>query len=320
MYVLLLITFCINFIYDRNKKVDVQKIRGKLGGVEIGDGHPTRIMAVLNLSPESFYKGSVALGTAVERALELEKYSDFLDVGAMSTAPYLETWIPPEKELERLKAVLPDIVKNVKIPISVDTYRPQVAEYALKMGASIINDVTGGWLYPDMCRVAADHGASVVLMAREKTPKKGRQPIDRVLEALRGSVERFEQCGVDPERIAVDPGIGFPLLPPRDEPYVVRGEYRHGDENWPWWKWDLHIIANLPKLRALGKPVLIGVSRKSFLRRVAGVDSPEEVLPASVAAEAVAVLNGAHVVRTHNPRETRQAVKLGEALRLVDRA
>lgn len=146
----------------------MQKIRGRLGWVEIGDDHPTRIMAVLNISPESFYKGSVAFGNAVERAVELEKHADFLDVGAMSTAPYLETWIPSEKELERLRSVLPEIVKNVKIPISVDTYRPQVAEYALKMGASIINDVTGGWLYPEMCRVVADHGASVVLMAREK--------------------------------------------------------------------------------------------------------------------------------------------------------
>mgnify|MGYP000066294654 CR=1 FL=1 len=298
----------------------MQKIRGKLGGVEVGDDQPTRVMAVLNLSPESFFKGSVAVENAVEKAVELEKHSDFLDVGAMSTAPYLETWIPPEKELERFRAVLPEIVKNVKIPVSVDTYRPQVAEYALKEGASIINDVTGGWLYPEMCRVVADHGASVVLMAREREPRRGLEPIDRVLKVLRGSVERFEECGVDPEKIVVDPGIGFPLLPPRDEPYVVRGEYRHGDENWPWWRWDLHVIANLPRLRTLGKPVLIGVSRKSFLRRVAGAESPEEVLPASVAAEAIAVLNGAHVVRTHNPRETRQAVRLAEALKLVDRA
>jgi len=295
----------------------VEKIIGNMGGVEVGDGRPTRIMAVLNLSPESFYKGSIAVENAVEKAIELEKYSDFLDVGAMSTAPYLETWIPPDKELDRLKGVLPEIVRSVKIPISVDTFRPQVAEYALKVGASIINDVTGGKLYPEMCRVVADHGASVVLMAREKEPKKGLQPVERVLEALRESIQHFENCGVDAEKIVVDPGIGFPLLPQRDEPYVVKGEYRHGDENWPWWRWDLHLIANLQKLRALGKPILIGVSRKSFLRRLTGVESPDEVLPASVVAEAVAVLNGAHVVRTHNPRETRQAVKLAEALRLI---
>jgi len=297
----------------------MQKNVAKLGWVDVGDGYPTRIMAVLNLSPESFYKGSVALGDAVERALELEKHADILDVGAMSTAPYLETWIPPEKELERIRAVLPEIIKNVKVPVSVDTYRPQVAEYALKVGASIINDVTGGKLYPEMCRVVADHGASVVLMAREKEPNRGLQPIDRVMDALKESIDHFEKCGVEPNKIVIDPGIGFPLLPPRDEPYVVRGEYRHGDEDWPWWKWDLHILTNLQRLKALGKPILVGVSRKSFLRRITGVERPEEVLPASVAAEAIAVLNGANVIRTHNPQETKQAARLAEAIRSIDR-
>ncbi|MGC8995034.1 MAG: dihydropteroate synthase, partial [Pyrobaculum sp.] len=86
------------------------RVKAVLGGVAVGDGEPIRIMAVLNLSPESFYKGSVALADPVSRAAELEKHSDILDVGAMSTAPYLETWIPPEKELERLRAVLPDLV------------------------------------------------------------------------------------------------------------------------------------------------------------------------------------------------------------------
>jgi dihydropteroate synthase len=297
----------------------MQKNAAKLGWVDVGDGYPTRIMAVLNLSPESFYKASVAVDNAVDKALELEKHADILDVGAMSTAPYLDAWIPPEKELERIRAALPEIVKNVKAPVSVDTYRPQVAEYALKVGASIVNDVTGGKLYPEMCRIVADHGASVVLMAREKEPNRGLQPIDRVMNALKESIDHFEKCGVEPNKIVIDPGIGFPLLPPRDEPYVIRGEYRHGDENWPWWKWDLHILTNLQRLKAIGKPILVGVSRKSFLRRVTGVERPEEVLPASVAAEAIAVLNGANVIRTHNPQETKQAARLAEAIRSIDR-
>jgi dihydropteroate synthase len=297
----------------------MQKNVAKLGWVDVGDGYPTRIMAVLNLSPESFYKASVAVDNAVDRALELEKHADILDVGAMSTAPYLDAWIPPEKELERIRTVLPEIVKNVKVPVSVDTYRPQVAEYALKVGVSIVNDVTGGKLYPEMCSIVADHGASVILVAREKEPNRGLQPIDRVINALKESIDHFEKCGVEPNKIIIDPGIGFPLLPPRDEPYVVRGEYRHGDEHWPWWKWDLHILTNLQRLKVLGKPILVGVSRKSFLRKVTGVERPEEVLPASVAAEAIAVLNGANVIRTHNPQETKQAVRLAEAIRLIDR-
>lgn len=293
-------------------------IRGYLGSLPVGDDLPARVMAVINLSPESFYKGSVADEDPVERALCLERHADVIDVGAMSTAPYLETWVPPEKELERLKKALPEIVKSVKIPVSVDTYRPQVAEYALKVGASIINDVTGGKLYPEMCRIVADYGASVVLMAREREPRPGVDPITRVLDALRDSVTHFEKCGVDSGRIVVDPGVGFPTLPPGDQPYVVKGEYRHGDPQWPWWKWDLYILSRLPSLRVLGKPILVGVSRKSFLRKIAGVATPDEVLPASLAAEALAVYKGAHVIRTHNPAETRQVVRLAEALRSVE--
>lgn len=288
------------------------QINGILGGIPVGDGHPVRVMAVINLSPESFYKASVAKNP-VERAVELSQHADFIDVGAMSTAPYLETWIPPEKELERL-AVLPEIVKNVSVPVSVDTYRPETARFALKAGATIINDVTGGNLYPEICRVVADHDAAVVIVAREREPRRDLRPIDRVMAALRESLEHFVKCGVNSRKIAVDPGVGFPLLPPGDRPWVVKGEYRHGDENWPWWKWDLHLLANLRALRALGRPILVGVSRKSFLRRIVGASSPEEVLPASLAAEAIAVLNGAHVVRTHNPAETRQAIKVVQAL------
>jgi dihydropteroate synthase len=290
-------------------------IEGLLGRIRVGDGHPVRVVAVINLSPESFYRDSVP-ENPVSRALELERWSDVIDVGAMSTAPYLESWLPPERELERLKRVLPEIVKNVRVPVSVDTYRPAVAEYALKAGAEIVNDVTGGKLYPEMCRVVAEYGASVVLLAREREPRRGLEPTARVVQALRESVEHFERCGVDPRRIIADPGIGFPLLPPGDRPFVIRGEDRHGDESWPWWKWDLHVIANLARLRELGKPIMVGVSRKSFLWRVTGTGGPEEVLPASVAAEAAAVLHGAHAVRTHNPRETRQAVRLAEALLL----
>jgi dihydropteroate synthase len=290
-------------------------IEGVLGGVAVGDVHPVRVMLAINLSPESFYKGSIVLEDPVSRVLEFEGFIDFVDVGAMSTAPYLDAWIPVEKELERVRGVLPDIVRGVRIPVSIDTFRPQVAEYALKVGASIVNDVTGGKLYPEMCRVVAEYDASVILMAREREARRGVDPVRRVVDAVIESVEHFERCGVDPRKIAVDPGIGFPILPPGDKPYVVRGEFRHGDEQWPWWKWDLHIIANLDKLRELGKPIVVGVSRKSFLWRITGVNNPEEVLPASLAVEAITVLNGAHVIRTHNPKESWQAIRVAERLR-----
>jgi len=288
-----------------------------LGKLPIGSGHPVRIMGVINASPESFYAGSIA--DVPERAVELADswrgFVDLIDVGGMSTAPYKDTWVPAEEELRRVVPVVKALAQHVDVPISVDTYRPKVAEEALRAGASIVNDVTGLKLYPEMCKVVRDYGASLVLMAREREPRPGADPVDRLISALRESVEIALRCGVDPERIVVDPGIGFPTLPPADAPYVMAGEYRHGDPQWPWWKWDLYVIKNLEKIGELGRPVLVGVSRKSFIRRILGAKTPDEVLPGSLAAEALAVAHGADAIRTHNPKESRQAVKIAEALR-----
>jgi dihydropteroate synthase len=288
-----------------------------LGKLPIGSGHPVRIMGVINASPESFYAGSIA--DVPERAVELADswrgFVDLIDVGGMSTAPYKDTWVPAEEELRRVVPVVKALARHVDIPISVDTYRPKVAAEALRAGASIVNDVTGLKLYPEMCKVVRDYGASLVLMAREREPRPGADPVDRLISALRESVEIALRCGVDPERIVVDPGIGFPTLPPADAPYVMAGEYRHGDPQWPWWKWDLYVIKNLEKIGELGRPVLVGVSRKSFIRRILGARTPDEVLPGSLAAEALAVAHGADAIRTHNPKESRQAVKIAEALR-----
>lgn len=288
-----------------------------LGGVPVGDGRPVRIMAVINASPESFYGRSVASGPeeAVERALRWAKYVDFVDVGGMSTAPYKETWVPAEVEAERVIPVVKALSEAVEAPVSVDTFRPKVAEAALRAGARIINDVTGLKLYPELCGVAVDHDASMILMARERAARPGLDPIDRVADALRESLEIAYKCGLEPEHIAVDPGIGFPLLPPSDQPHVVKGDDRHGDPAWPFWRWDLRILAGLPKLRDLGRPIVVGVSRKTFIRRILGLHDPEAVAHGSTAAEAAAVLQGAHVVRTHNPPETWQAVRLAEAVR-----
>ncbi len=288
-----------------------------LGKISVGSGYPVRVMGVINASPESFFAKSVV--KSAEEALELAQswlgFVDVIDVGGMSTAPYKDAWVPPDEEAERVVPVVRALAQNLDLPISVDTFRPKVAEEALRAGASIINDVTGLKLYPDLCKVVKDHDASLVIMAREREPRPGADPVDRLLSALRESLDIAMTCGLEPERIVVDPGIGFPVLPKRDEPYVVTGEYRHGDEKWPWWKWDLYVIKNLAKFAELGRPVLVGVSRKSFIRRLLGVQSPDGVLPGSLAAETLAVLYGADVVRTHNPKETWQAVRIAEALR-----
>ena len=275
-----------------------------------------RIIGVINLSPESFYQGSVARSVedAVERAAKLvEEGADIIDVGAMSTAPYKNAWIPPEEEERRLIPVVKRLAESLSVPISVDTYRPSVAEKALEAGASIINDVTGLGLYPELANVAARYGVSMILCARLRGPNRG-DPVENLISAASESLSIAVSRGVDPSRIVLDPCIGFPMLPPRDEPFVVSGPYRHGDERWSWVDWDLYVLSNLSRFRSLNRPVIVGVSRKSFLRRLVGAESPDEVLPASVSAEALAVFLGANGVRTHNPRDTLQAVRVAEAV------
>lgn len=289
----------------------------RLGKLPVGPDHPVRIMGVVNASAESFYSGSIASSPeeAISRVESWRGHVDVIDVGGMSTAPYKDTWVPQDEELKRVVPVVKALAEAADLPISVDTFRPKVAEEALKAGATIVNDVTGLKLYPDMCRVVRDYGASIVVMARERQARPGVDPVERLMDALKESLEIATRCGIDLHDVVIDPGIGFPPLPPRDEPYAVRGEFRHGDENWPWWKWDLYVLSNLERFRELGRPVLVGTSRKSFIRRILGASSPDEVLPGSLAVEAIAVLNGADVIRTHNPKETWQAVKMAESLR-----
>lgn len=290
----------------------------KLGRLYVGDGYPVRVISVINLSPESFYGPSIAknVDEAITLALRhVEEGADVIDVGAMSTAPYKTTWIPPEVEEERLLPALRELVENVDVPISVDTYRPKIVEKALSIGAEIVNDVTGLKLYPETCNIVRDYGASIVVVARERAPAHGLEPVVRIVRALEESLAILRQCGVEPDRIAVDPGVGFPLLPEGDKPYRGDVVYRHGDREWPWWKWDLHVIANVFKLKSLGRPVVVGVSRKSFLWEVLKLSSPEEALYGSIAAEAVAVFNGANAVRTHNPKEAKDAVRVAEEMR-----
>ena len=299
--------------------------RARLGKVYVGDGEPVRLMGVINVSPESFYKGSVrrsvdeVLGSVKQMVLN---GVDIVDIGGMSTAPYNKTYVGVEEELNR---VVP-VVKAVKaeypeLTISVDTFRARVAEEALKAGADAINDVTGLKGDPSMARIIADYNASAVVMARERAPDVGRNPVERTISALRESLEIALNSGISEDRLVIDPGIG--AWPPLNiDPALKGGEplkdpYIRGDRKYPWYVWDSVIIMNIRKIReALNRPILVGISRKSFLERLMRRRAPpEDRLYSSVAAEAIAVLMGADAVRTHNVGETRDAVRVAEALR-----
>ncbi|WP_446751793.1 dihydropteroate synthase [Vulcanisaeta sp. JCM 16161] len=300
--------------------------RARLGRVWVGDGEPVRLVGVINVSPESFFKGSVRRTTdEVIKAAELMVSNgvDIIDIGGMSTAPYNKTVISTDEEIRRvvpaikaLKGVFPDLV------VSIDTIRPRVAEEALRAGADVVNDVTGLKGDAGMARVVADYGASVIVMARERTPSQGGDPVSKTIRALRESIEIALNSGVDEGNIVVDPGIG--AWPPLSmDPILtggepLRGDYIRGDSAYPWYSWDSIIIMSIGRIRSeLNRPVLVGISRKSFLERLMRRKAPpEDRLFASVSAEAIAVVMGADAVRTHNVGESRDAVRVAEVLRL----
>ncbi len=276
------------------------RIYARLGKVELGDGFPVRIVGVINVSPESFYKGSVA--RSLDEALAMAERmvdagADIIDVGGMSTAPYLETWVPPSVEAERAVPVVREIKAALGVTVSIDTTRAYVAEKALSAGADVVNDVSM-LSDPLMPSLVASTGAGLVICAREDYPPTRSQD-SLIVEQLRKALLSCIEAGVKLDRVVVDPAIGFW----RKQPI-------------PWYERDLEALLSIPWLRKeLGQPVLVGVSRKSFLGAITGKTSPEERLYASIACEALAAFIGADAVRTHNPAETRDAVKVAEALR-----
>jgi dihydropteroate synthase len=286
--------------------------RALLGSLRVGDGFPVRIMAAVNASPESFYKGSVAssaedVSSRVRRALE--DGADVIDIGGASTAPYLEVGVSEGVERSRVLAALGAAVEALegrRAPISVDTVRASVADAALRAGASVVNDVSGLKDDPLMPGVVRERGASLLAMAHSKrTSQAG--PIAQVRRALGESLRLAEMAGIDEDRIVLDPGIGFF----RDK----AGRTSTRQTVMPWYQWDCEVVANLGALRGLGRPLGVGLSRKSFLGKILALEKPEERLAGSLAVTAIAVMNGAHLVRTHDVGETLHAVRAAEAVK-----
>ncbi len=261
----------------------------RFAGVDLKE---PKIMGVINVSPESFYKGSVKKSEKelVETVLKMiEEGASFIDIGAKSTAPYLETQISIEEEIRRAVWAVSTVRDYVSIPISIDTTRSKVAEEAVKAGADIINDVTGFKGDKQMVEIAEEYSIPAILCAHTADINL-KDPIHTVINALRESLVLAQKHGI--EEVAVDPAIGF-LRP-----------------DWPpWYEWDSKVIANLNMLKVFGKPILVGVSRKSFIGAITGRRA-EERLAGSLAATAVAVFNGANIIRTHDVRETLDAVKV----------
>ena len=285
----------------RSDHGDRAVIHGTLGGVPVGDDRPVVVMGAINVSPESFYAGSVAgSDEALLRTGEAMASAGaaLFDVGALSTAPYVSAAVTAEEEADRLGTAISLLTKTLDVPVSADTSRVVPARAALEAGARVINDVTGLTGDAGLAPLVAAAGAGLVVMAGEHgLPSPGR-PLSTVLSMLEESLSLAQEGGVDMDGVVVDPGIGF---------------FRRAAI--PWHEWDCQVLAGLLELRRLGRPVLVGVSRKSFIGAIAGEADPARRLPGSLAATAAAVLGGAHVIRTHDVAETLQAVRVAEAVR-----
>ena len=275
--------------------------RAIVAGVSVGDGLDVAVVGALNVSPESFYSGSVAVDA--DRLLQAAEAmaragAAWLDVGAMSTAPYLEARIPETLEADRLHWAVGLLTTKLDLPVSADVSRVGPARAALQAGARMINDVTGLAGDPALAPLTAEAGVALVLMAGPTVAPIAGEPVATVHAGLERSLAIARAAGIPDERILVDPGIGF---------------FRGPGVTWP--DWDCRVLAGLPALRDLGRPLYVGVSRKSFIGAVAGVGDPADRLPGSLAATAAAVLGGAHVIRAHDVAETVQAVRVAQAVR-----
>jgi len=276
-------------------------VRATLAGVHVGDGLPAVVVGALNVGPGSFYAGSVVtraddLLRAAERMVN--QGAALLDVGARSTAPYLSDAMSTAEEADRLASAIGQLARKLGVPISADTSRVEPARAALEAGAAVINDVRGLAADPGLAPLVARAGAGLIVMASEAAANRLGGPVATILDVLAESLRVAVGAGIEPERIVVDPGLGF---------FRERGV--------AWHAWDCAVLAGLGRLRALGRPICVGASRKSFIGEIAGEPDPARRLPGSLAAAAAAVLAGADLIRAHDVAETVQAVRVVESVR-----
>lgn len=276
----------------------------KIRDVQVGSKLVPKVLGIINASPESFYKASVRTSeqdiAAAARQMQLDG-AHIIDIGAMSTAPYLETVIPVEEEIRRMKMAVRAVKSACDLPVSADTPRAAVAEAAISAGADAINDVTGLKYDRRMARVAAKAGVPVIVGAYSKAPATGR--IAGTVKALKESLAIARKAGI--KETIVDPSIGF-FREEGKNPFFTKMT------DVPWYTRDIQVLNNLSKLAALG-PVCVSVSRKSFIGHLLGIKGDDRLVP-SIICEAVAAMNGASIIRTHSVKETVRALTMLQLL------
>jgi len=271
------------------------------GGTTLELGECTRVMGIINVTPDSFADGGDCFlpERAIDRALELEDAgADILDIGGESTRPGALP-LSVDEELRRVIPVIDQLSKRVSVPVSIDTYKGSVAEAAIDLGAVIVNDISGLSYDPSLASVIAKRGVPVVLMhnrgrSQQMYREASYQNIgEEIVAELRIAIDRAVDAGISREKIVVDPGLGFA---------------KHARQS-------TVVLADLPCLSSLDRPILVGASRKSFLESMLGARSPDNREWGTAGAVAVAAFLGAHIIRVHDVSAHRDVVRVVDTLR-----
>jgi len=279
----------------------------KIGNISVGGKNPVRIMGILNTSPESFYKKSIyRTNSSIKNAItEMENQgADFIDVGGMSTAPYLSTNVSEKIESERILDAVKIIQNTSNLPISVDTCRSDVAKNALENGVEIINDISGLKYDKKMKDVVSKFQPSLILCAYDSEIISG-SAISSTKKLLEDSLKIAKKSNISTKKIVLDPAIGF---------FRKTGKGKFFTKiKTDWMERDLSVIRNLNSIKK-NHPILVSVSNKSIIGNLLEKENPADRLFGSIAAEAICVLNGADLIRTHNVMATKDAITIASKL------
>ena len=256
-------------------------------------GKKTYIMGILNVTPDSFSDGGsyTNIESAVKHAKEMiEEGADIIDVGGESTRPG-HKFVSDEEEINRVTPIIKILKNEIHVPISIDTYKSQVAEEALKLGVDMVNDVWGLTYDEDMANVIGKYDASVCIMHNQEGTDYEKDIIESIKDFLQNSIERALKAGVKKDKIVLDPGIGFGKT----------------------FEQNLEVLRRLNELETLGYPILLGTSRKSVLGNIVGCE-PKDRVEATVATTVCGIRDGVDIVRVHDVKENLQAAKIADKL------
>ena len=268
---------------------------------ELDFDRKTHIMGILNITPDSFSDGGRHFdpARAVDHALLMvDEGADIIDIGGESTRPGSDP-VALDEEIRRTVPVIEAIAKRVSVPISIDTYKAAVAKQALDAGAGIVNDISSLRFDPEMPKIVAEYKVPVVLMHIKGTPKNMQTNpsyaalIPEITDYFRESIRLAVQAGISEEMLILDPGIGFGKT------------FEH----------NLQILNRLSGFRVLGKPLLVGPSRKAFIGKILNGAPPSERIEGTAAAVTASILHGAHIVRVHDVKEMAKVAKVADAIK-----